>query len=135
MCVPTAHNSRNVSNEAIWNHLVTTMFERAKQKLKTTCKTPYCIFWNADIWTYLRAVLTLLESATTLLSPQYLVRLWELKLSQLAFAVIRSAFNYLKLWQHIKWIHTSFEPWRKLMFWLLCYFKSNHLSVHYYRAL
>lgn len=35
MCVPTAHNSRNVSNEAIWNHLVTTMFEKAKQKLKT----------------------------------------------------------------------------------------------------
>lgn len=66
MCVPTAHSSRNVSNEALWNHLVTTMFEKAKQKLKTTCKTLYGIFLNENIWTYS-------SINNTSLSPQYVV--------------------------------------------------------------
>lgn len=61
MCAPTAHNSRNISNEATWNHLVTTVFEKANQKLQTICKTFCYVFLCAGIWTYLRAILTPLE--------------------------------------------------------------------------
>lgn len=156
MCVPTAHNSRNISNKATWNHLVTTMLEKANQKLQTICKTFCCVFLCAGIWTYLRAILTPLElckesgaqagirlhmresklNINTASSSKPSIGTIELKFSQLAFTIIRSAFNHMKLWQqHIKWIPISFEPWKQLMFWLFCSFKRHHLSFPYYRAL